>query len=75
MANDPKNYRDPKVTEDRGGIGRWLLIGLAVLLALLLLGWLLGLIGGDDDAVVVTDDQPDAVVVTPEDPDAVVVTD
>ena len=75
MANDPRDYRDPKVTADSGGTGKWIAIAIGVLLLLLLLAWLFGLFG-NDDAVVVPGDQPDAVVVTPEaDADAVIVTD
>lgn len=68
MANDPNKFRDPVVhdqtskTTSSGGIGKWIAIGLAVLLALLLLSWLLGLFN-DDDAVVTDADEP-AVVVT-----------
>ena len=38
------NYRDPKVTttEEKSGIGKWIGIAVAVILALLLLAWLLG---------------------------------
>ena len=79
MANDPNDFRKPTVHDDgssSGGIGKWLAIAAAVLLALLLLLWLFGAFEGD--AVVpgtatteTTTDAPDAVVV---DPDAVVVT-
>ena len=75
MANQPNDFRNPKVTQDTGGgIGKWIAIAVGAVLLLLLLLWLFGLFG-NDDAVVVTDDAPDAVVVTPEtDPNAVVVT-
>lgn len=76
MADGPNDLRDPKVTStsssDSGGILRWLLIALLVIGLLILLGWLLGLIGQDDDVVVdetVVIEEP----VTPADPDAVVV--
>lgn len=73
MANDPNDFRKPTVHDDAssgssGGIGKWLLIALAVLLALLLLGWLLGFFGGGDAIVPGTagtaTDAPDAVIVT-----------
>lgn len=40
------NYRDPKVTtthdSKKGGMGKWLAIAAAVILALIVLWWLLG---------------------------------
>ena len=70
MASSPNDFRDPKVTPDgsggsSGGMGKWIAIAVAALLVLLLLGWLLGLFGGDDEAVVTgTAGSPDAVIVT-----------
>ena len=63
MADDPKDFREPKVTSTTGtgstpakggGIPKWVLGLIAALVALLLLAWLLGLFAGDDevDAVV-----------------------
>ncbi len=58
MADGPENFRDPKVTSTdakttgSGGMGKWIGIALAVIVALLVLGWLLGLFADDDvDAV------------------------
>lgn len=71
MADGPNDFRDPKVTgssASSGGIGKWIGYAIAALVALLLLLWLFGAFD-NDDAVVVTDDQP---VVTDQ-PDAVVV--
>lgn len=68
MADSPNDYRDPKVTttkSDSGGIGKWIAIALAVLLALALLAWLLGLF--DDDTEVVTTPATDTTVVVPAD--------
>lgn len=63
MANDPGDFRNPKVqntgTKPSGGIGKWIGIALAALLALLLLLWLFGAFGDDDTAVDTTD--PDVV--------------
>ena len=74
MANTPNDYRDPKVstTTEKTGNRNWLWIALAVLAGLILLAFLLGLFGGDEEEVdaVVTDD---AAVTTDEDVDAVVV--
>ena len=66
MADGPKNFRDPVIHDDKAsanGIGRWIGIALAVLIGLLLLSWLLGLFGDDDDAVITETGDP-AVVVT-----------
>ena len=62
MANTPNDYRDPKVstTTEKTGNRNWLWIALAVLVALLLLAWLLGLFGGDEEEVVITE-EPAAV--------------
>ena len=68
MSNSPNDFRDPKVTSDgssasSGGIGKWIAIAVAALLALLLLAWLFGLF--EDEAVVTgTGNDPDAVIVT-----------
>ena len=74
-----ENYRDPKVTTTEsasagGGMGKYIMYAVIAILALLILAWLLGWLGGEAD-VVATD--PDAVVVTDGDGDgdAVVVTD
>ena len=46
MAQDPKTYRDPKVTQptrsSSGGAMRWVWIGLAIIVVLVLLAWLFG---------------------------------
>ena len=67
MANDPNDFRKPSVHDaagsaTSGGIGRWIAIAVAVLLAVLLLSWLFGLFGDDEVAVAPSD--PDAVIVT-----------
>jgi hypothetical protein len=72
MADGPNDFRDPKVTstttaKDSGGIGKWIAIAVAALLLLLLLGWLLGLFGGDEvetTTVPVEPAEEGAVVVT-----------
>lgn len=48
------DYRDPKVTEtnDGGGMGKWIGILIAGLVALLLLAWLLGWFDGPEVAEV-----------------------
>lgn len=50
------DYRDPKVSKTGGkkkdSMGKWIGIALAVIVLLLLLGWLLGWFGGDDVAAV-----------------------
>jgi hypothetical protein len=65
MANGPQDYRDPKVTSTGASgtttgssSGKWLWYILGALLVLLLLGWLLGLFSGADEAdeVVVTEE-------------------
>jgi hypothetical protein len=67
MAEDPKDFRNPKVTSggtsDSGGIGKWIAIAVAALLALLLLAWLFGLFGNDDVDAAVVPEGDDAVVV------------
>jgi hypothetical protein len=49
------DYRDPKATttheEKSGGMGKWIGIALAVLVALLLIGWLLGWFATEETAV------------------------
>lgn len=53
------DYRDPKVskTDEKkdSAIGKWIGIAAAVLIALLLLGWLLGWFTEDEPAVQTTD--------------------
>lgn len=68
MADSPKDFRDPKVTSNSSaksssGIGKWIGIALAALLALLLLIWLFGLFDGEP-AVTRVNDDPDATIVT-----------
>ena len=74
MANTPNDYRDPKVstTTEKTGNRNWLWIALAVLAGLILLAFLLGLFGGDDDVDAVVADE-EAAVVEEGDVDAVVV--
>ncbi len=52
------DYRDPKVTTTSrsggGGMGRWIGIALAAIVILLLLAWLFGLFGADDEVAVET---------------------
>jgi hypothetical protein len=61
MDQDPKNYRDPKVTTDttrrtttttRSSSMSWLWIAVAVVVGLLLLAWLFGWLGSDRVATV-----------------------
>ncbi|WP_299657041.1 hypothetical protein [uncultured Jannaschia sp.] len=63
MANNPGDFRNPKIQDtgkkSSGGIGKWIGIGLAALVVLLLLLWLFGALGGEDAAVETSD--PDAV--------------
>lgn len=53
------DYRDPKVTktDDKksGGIGKWIGIAVAALIALLLLAWLLGWFGQDETEIEAVD--------------------
>jgi hypothetical protein len=52
MADNPKDFRDPKVSDtggSKGGAGKWIAIIVGALLLLLLLAWLLGLFGGDEE--------------------------
>lgn len=68
MADDPNEFRDPKVTTGEktstANIGRWIPFVIGLLLAILLLGWVLGFFSDDnvDTAVVPVEDG--AVVVT-----------
>jgi hypothetical protein len=61
MAQDPKNYRDPKVTTDTrstgGGPMRWLWIVLGAIVLLLILAWLFGWMGTTRVATVPVDDE------------------
>ncbi|EKE44563.1 hypothetical protein OCGS_1401 [Oceaniovalibus guishaninsula JLT2003] len=66
MANNPKDFRDPKVsttTDSGNSTGKWIGIAVGVIVVLLLLAWLFGLFDNDVDeaAVPVTDD---TVVIT-----------
>lgn len=58
MANTPNDYRDPKVSnvEERGSNRKWLWIALAVIAGLILLAFLLGLFGGDEEEAVVIEE-------------------
>lgn len=60
-------YRDPKVTTPTksrsGGMGKWIGIILAIIVALLLLAWLTGWWDNDEVATVPADD---TIVVVPE---------
>ena len=50
MAQDPKNYRDPKVTtqpRSGGDAMRWVWIAAAIIIVLLLLAWVFGWFGRD----------------------------
>lgn len=60
MANTPNDYRDPKVstTTEKSGNKNWLWIALAVIAGLILLAFLLGLFGGDDEEAVVVTEEP-----------------
>ena len=60
MADGPKDFRDPKVTptgtattgaETTGGMGKWIGIGIAALVALLLLAWIFGAFADDEGEV------------------------
>ena len=69
MAKDPSDFRDPKVTPNTGtkvadnsGVMKWVAIAVGAVLLLLLLGWLLGLFGDDDQAEAVDGDE---VIVAP----------
>lgn len=62
MAQDPKNYRDPKVTtEPRAGNDtmRWVWIAAAIIVVLLFLAWIFGWFGRDA-AVTTTTTPPEA---------------
>ncbi|SFO88239.1 hypothetical protein [Tranquillimonas alkanivorans] len=50
MAQDPKNYRDPKVTEthEKKGSMTWLWITIAVIVVLAALAWIFGWFDGDE---------------------------
>ncbi|WP_299819051.1 hypothetical protein [uncultured Jannaschia sp.] len=70
MAKNPGDFRNPKVQDtgkkSSGGIGKWIGIAVAALVALLLLLWLFGALGGDDatvDDAAVDANNPDAVIV------------
>ncbi len=68
MAQPPNDFREPKVTDTKtdGGMGKWIGIAVAAILALLLLAWLFGAFGDDDVETTTVPIQDDAVVV--EDP-------
>ncbi len=64
MAQDPKNYRDPKVTTDTHGAGtasggpmRWLWIVLGAIVLLAILAWLFGWMGNSNVATAPVDDE------------------
>ena len=62
MAQDPKDFRNPKVSDgaagSAGGLGKWIGIALAALVALLLLAWLFGLFADDDEVLAPAGDDP-----------------
>ncbi|MEF2553468.1 hypothetical protein VQ042_19255 [Aurantimonas sp. A2-1-M11] len=64
-------YRDPKVTtpkQNKSSVGKWVGIILVAILALLLLAWLLGAIGGDDEELATTPTEVQGVVPAEEAP-------
>ncbi|WP_299823041.1 hypothetical protein [uncultured Jannaschia sp.] len=65
MAKNSDDFRNPKVqeagTKSSGGIGKWIGIAVAAILALLLLLWLFGALGSDDAALDTA--EPEAVIV------------
>ena len=66
LADSPNDFRDPKVTntdKSSGGIGKWIGIAIAALVALLLLLWLFGAFENEAELTRV-DNDPDAVIVT-----------
>ena len=65
MADSPNDYRDPKVTaaKSSSGIGKWIAIAIAALLALALLAYLLGFFDDDADVTVVPPADNGTVVV------------
>jgi hypothetical protein len=67
MAQDPKNYRDPKVTEtrQRSSGTSWVWIAAAVVVLLLLLAWVFGWFGTNRVATV---PQEGVGIVEPENP-------
>jgi hypothetical protein len=73
MADNPKDFRDPKVTssnttDSSGGIGKWIAIAVGVVLLLLLLAWLLGLFADDEvDATVPLESTDEETVIVPTD--------
>ena len=75
MAEPSNNYRDPKVTTPatKKSNLNWLWIALAVLLALALLGWLLGWFGTEDETVIVPAETTTETVIVPADGAAPVV--
>ena len=75
MANTPNDYRDPKVSSstEKKSNRNWLWIALAVLAALILLAWLLGLFGGNDEVDAVVTEPAAVEGTTTDDVDAVII--
>ena len=70
MAENPKDYRDPKVTNTTGrsrSATTWIWIAVAVIVVLLILAWIFGWFGGAEQPVVLEGamlEQPAPVVLS-----------
>lgn len=61
------DYRDPKVTKTSSGMGKWIAIAVAILLAIALIAWLLGAFNADEpETVPVVTEQEAPVTIVPE---------